>query len=79
MSMFCVYMYIVMHPHPSLLNPSRLEIPTLVGGQGSFDDLPEEERALVDQLFEEVRFPLISTSFLCQGTPAWLSLALGYT
>lgn len=30
--------------------------------------MPEEERDSVDGLLEEVRFPLISTSFLCQGT-----------
>lgn len=29
--------------------------------------IPEEERESVDGLLEEVRFPLISTSFLCQG------------
>lgn len=29
--------------------------------------MPEEERAFVDELLMEVRFPLISTSFLCQG------------
>lgn len=39
----------------------------LVWGQGGLEDLPEEERACVDQLIEEIRFPLISTGFLCQG------------
>lgn len=29
--------------------------------------IPEEEQAFVDELLMEVRFPLVSTSFLCQG------------
>ena len=29
--------------------------------------MPAEERAFVDELLMEIRFPLISTSFLCQG------------
>lgn len=39
-------------------------------GKGTLETMvpiPEEEQAFVDELLMEVRFPLVSTSFLCQG------------
>lgn len=48
-------------------------------GKGALETMvpiPEEEQAFVDELLMEVRFPLVSTSFLCQGTVQCLSVFL---
>lgn len=37
-------------------------------GEEAMASMPDEERAFVDELLMEIRLPLISTSFLCQGT-----------
>lgn len=36
-------------------------------GEEAMSSMPDEERAFVDELLMEIRLPLISTSFLCQG------------
>ena len=37
-------------------------------GEEAMASMPDEDRAFLDELLMEIRFPLISTSFLCQGT-----------
>lgn len=54
----------------------RVAIDVSVGaGEEEMASMPDEERAFVDELLMEIRFPLISTSFLCQGNILMLFVA----